>query len=91
MSGLFLVFFYEIQDIFFLNFFFFLKKALLPQEKKKKKIYKQNNSPYQLSRREAGDGINPNITLFNSPIKHWKKIIKKKKEPTVSALTLCYI
>ncbi|KFO09564.1 hypothetical protein N312_03280, partial [Balearica regulorum gibbericeps] len=32
------------------------------------------------------DNINPNITLFNSPIKHWKK-----KEPTVSALTLCYI
>ncbi|KFV84891.1 hypothetical protein N308_05381, partial [Struthio camelus australis] len=53
-------------------FFFFLKKALLPQEKEKRftnKITACINSPEE----RWCDNINPNITLFNSPIKHWKK------------------
>ncbi|KGL80823.1 hypothetical protein N309_02868, partial [Tinamus guttatus] len=66
--------------------FFFFKKGFTPSRKKKRftnKITASVNSPEE----RWYDNINPNITLFNSPIKHWKK----KKEPTVSALTLCYI
>ncbi|KFP86712.1 hypothetical protein N311_05645, partial [Apaloderma vittatum] len=71
--------------IFFFLFFFF-KKRLYSLKKKKitNKITARINSPEE----RWYDNINPNITLFNSPIKHWKK---KKKEPTVSALPRCYI
>jgi len=56
--------------------FFFLKRLYPPKKKKKKekKIYKPKITACSNSPEERWcDNINPNITLFNSPIKHWKK------------------
>lgn len=72
-GGVWVLFSDEIQD--YLSFlFFFLKRLYSLMKKKKKKRFTNKitaciNSPEE----RWYDNINPNITLFNSPIKHWKK------------------